>query len=210
MATVVKHVYAYSLNALIVQDFRTRSNTEKAMKYGSILLVLSATIFSGCSPPNVDELDQDISELANRIEIIEEELAAYEGGLIHSLIETRKQLTGTTRDMLEQKRASLVYWIELKYPIEGVIQEPASEESLQSIIKEIEELESEVVAAEAEASYSGGLIGAMKMAQVATLQLSLATVRHRYYAQKYGVPVMLGSSETESSDDRAVIDPSEL
>lgn len=180
------------------------------MKYCSILLALSATFFAGCSPPNVDELDHDILKLTSRLQSIEEELSNYEGGLIHSLIETRKQLTGATMDMLEQKRASLLYWIELDYPIQGEILAPASEESLEKIMIEIEELESQVTAAEAEASYSGGLIGVMKKAEVATLQLSVATVRHRYLAEKYGVPVIFGSVDEEGGADREIIDPDEL
>ncbi len=180
------------------------------MKYSSILLALSATFFAGCTPPNVDELDNDISELTTRLQIIDEELAGYKGGLIHGLIETRKHLTGATKDMLEQKRASLLYWIELNYTIEGHIEAPASEDSLQKIMIEIVELESEVAAAQAEAKRSGGLIGVMKKAQVATLQLSVATVKHRYYAEKYGVPVIIGAASEESSIDRKIIDPSEL
>ena len=50
----------------------------------------------------------------------------------------------------------------------------------------------------------------MKKAQVATLQLTIATVNHRYYAEKYGVPVVFSPSDDRSDADREIIDPSEL
>jgi hypothetical protein len=112
--------------------------------------------------------------------------------------------------MLEQKRASLLYWVDLKYPINGYVSVPASQEALDQISADIELLEAQLAEAEVEAKYSGGLIGAMKQAQVATVQLSLATVRQRYFARKYGIPVVYGADSDDQSDERQVIDAEDL
>lgn len=181
----------------------------RSVSFGTMLLAL---FLAACTPPNVEALDADLSELDTRLQEIDAELAEYPGGLINGLLVTRKHLTGATKDMLEQKRASLLYWIDLKYPVDGTVSRPATREELDAILAELRQVDAQIALAEAEAAYTGGLVGALKQAEVATLKLSAATIRHRYYAEKYGVPVILsmGDDDERDTDARIKIDPSEL
>ena len=171
------------------------------MKHTSNAVALSSLLLVACAPPNVDGLEADLAELDQTLEEIDAELAQYPGGLIHGLLMTRKQLTGATRDMLEQKRSSLLYWVDLEYRVDGRVAQPATAEELASITSDLEEAQAQAAVAENEARFSGGLVGALKQAEVATAKLTVATIRHRYYAKKYDVPVIL--REHEDGEDSA-------
>jgi hypothetical protein len=144
---------------------------------------------------------------------VDTELEEYSGGLIGTLLSARKHALGFTKDMLEQKRASLLYWIELQYPVDGRVVEMATPEELDSILQDVHDLDAEIANAEIEAASMGGLIRGLSLAQVATLKLSRATVLQRYYASKHGIPIVYPpeTSATESGGSTIVVDdPSQL
>ncbi|MGE0622117.1 MAG: hypothetical protein AB7I04_00845 [Pseudomonadales bacterium] len=176
--------------------------------------LVTATVLTlmgfGCTPPNIDELDRDIQKASSRIEEVESELSKYNGGVIHSILLVRKQLNSTTREMLEQKRASLLYWIDLQYPVGGDIPVAASAERLQEILADMEKLKTKIETERTKVS--GGLIGVLKLTEVATLELSLATVEHSYFAEKYGLPIWYKVPGQQQVDEKPVVEisPEEL
>jgi hypothetical protein len=165
---------------------------------------------AACSPPNVDSLDQDIRSVNDSLAEVEAELQEYSGGLIANLLNARKQTLSLTKDMLQRKRGALLYWIDLRYDVDGELTQPASAEQLEPVAADMAEIEAQILVAEAEARTVGGLIRGMALAQVATQKLSLATTQLRYYALKHGVPIVLpgGGAEAarESDSSKIVID----
>jgi hypothetical protein len=172
----------------------------------SKVIVATTLLVTACAPPNVDSLDRDIQAVIEDLAVVDAELQEYPSGLIGNLLNARKQTLGLTRDMLQQKRGALVYWIDLRYEVDGASSQPASPEQLESVSADIRKLEVEILASEAEARTVGGLIRTMTLAQVATQKLSLATLQLRYYASKHGVPIaLLDGVETDSESGGAKI-----
>ena len=102
--------------------------------------------------------------------------------------------------MLDQKRASYIRLITLRFTIDGGPFSAASDVQLREIEEEIKQVEHKVADAKREASkYSGGLVQAMSLMKAATEELSGSTLRLKFYSAKYGIPLQIPSSKTEAA-----------
>lgn len=157
----------------------------------AVLLLLAggaAFLFYAHSNPSTAALDGDIAQLRAQIDAADAEDKNYAGGAIKALIEFRAQMLRGTEAMLEQKRASVLRRIDLRYTVEGKTLAPASPAQLASMEQDIEKAKAAVAADEAEAArYTGGLLQAMKLMTASEDRLNLAQLTMAYYSAKYGL-----------------------
>lgn len=155
---------------------------------GAISLAVLA--LSAYSEPTRATLDADLSALKERIHSAEQDSARYTGGLIKALVSARLEILLNSEAMLEQKKSSLVRFINLDYTIDGKSVEQASPEMMSALEKEVDAAKAEIRAAEDEsARYAGGLLKNLADAKVSAGQLKLAMLDLRYLSWKWGIPV---------------------
>jgi hypothetical protein len=135
--------------------------------------------------PSTAALDADLAHLSTEIADADAEAAKYQGGLIKSLTELRREILRSTEAMLQQKRASLLRRIDLSFTLEKSAPSPAAK--LEEIDADIRAAQSKLAADEMDAKrYTGGLVQAMALTTVATDRLTLSQLRLAYYGAKYG------------------------
>jgi hypothetical protein len=158
--------------------------------FGSIAVIVAAFAFAAAEPTSA-ALDSDLKDVRAAIRDADNDAAQYAGGLIKTQIELRKQFYKTTEAILLQKRSSLLRRIDLRYTVDGRLIEQASAEVLAALRNDIDQVSSQVTAAQNDsAKYSGGLIQAMYLSSVASGQLTIAGLRQKYYAAKWGIPYL--------------------
>ncbi|MBY0408332.1 MAG: hypothetical protein K2Q01_11635, partial [Rickettsiales bacterium] len=143
-------------------------------------------------------LDKDMAELHAAIDTADADAAEYRGGLIVAQIKLRKAALQNTEAMLLQKRKSLLRRINLNYVINAKETKPASADELAAIEKDMRDLDAKIKAAINEAAqYRGGLIQATLLMSAETQKMTMATLQHKYYTAKYGIPMLtLDNGET--------------
>lgn len=138
------------------------------------------------------DLEKDIKSVSLQINEAEKESAQYSGGLVKSLIILRLQILKNTKAMLEQKKYALKHGIPIKYTYKGKIYKPipVDQSIIQDIESDIRNQEMDLSKAEAEnAKYSGGLVKAMILSQIATIKNTIAMLEQRKLTAKYGIPL---------------------
>lgn len=138
-------------------------------------------------------LEKDIQALSLQIDEAQKENAQYSGGLVKTLIILRLQILKNTKAMLEQKKYALKHGIPVKYTYKGEIYHPISADQtiIQGIESDIRDQRTELSKAEAEnAKYSGGLVKAMILSQIATIKNTIAMLEQRKLTIKYGIPLL--------------------
>jgi hypothetical protein len=161
---------------------------------GEAALIL---VFVERSQVSTMEVDRDRSHVQALISEAEAETAKYSGGAIKALIELRLAALKNTLTMLDQKRASWVRLIDLSYTIEGGRVREASDKELNDILGELSEAERAVASSKREAAqYTGGLIHSMSLMKAATEEVTVASLRMKFYFAKYGIPILLPSLES--------------
>lgn len=163
------------------------------MKKGIFTAIFISLLLTGCFEKKLTEdeialisnLRAELVETSESITKTEAQNAMYSDGLVKGLIAVRLEVLKTNEALLQQR----IHAIEGRAPVKT--QTFVSEENLElaeELSKEIEQAQSELLIAEAEASiYSGGLVGAMKAAAVATQQNTIAMLKQRYLSAKYGL-----------------------
>jgi hypothetical protein len=140
------------------------------------------------SDPSTATLEADIAAVTAQIAETDAEAAKYSGGAVLNLLQMQKQMLVTSKDMLEQKRLSVLRRINLNYNASGTPQVP-DDSQMKRIQADIDSQLQEAEAGDAEAAqYSGGLVQSLAMMKAATARLSAAQLRMAYYFAKYGVP----------------------
>ena len=143
------------------------------------------------------EIDRDRATVRAQITDAENEAAQYSGGALKTLIEVRAATLRNTLAMLDQKRASLIRIIALTYTIEGRAAQEASDKELNDILGDLSESERTIASAKAEAArYTGGLVQTMQLMKAATEEITLASLRMKFYSAKHGFPMPIPSLET--------------
>jgi len=146
-------------------------------------------------------LKNEVAGLEQTIIKIKAESAKYAGGLIKALLDSRLQIYEHTKAMLEQRLAAGNYRIAIKYTIDG--KEYVAPLDKDKIIKDLEgealAVTKEIEDTQKEADqYSGGLVRAMKLSTVATLQQQLAMIEMKRCALIFDIPIFafLGKAST--------------
>lgn len=159
--------------------------------------------------------EEERGALQSEIALVDSEIQAatvedrkYAGGLIKTLIESRLAILRETKAMLEQRAAAGTFAIALTYTVDGQTFKPPenAEEEVASIDSELAALNEKIARQQADADrYSGGLVQAMKLSAIATMEQTRSMIEQRRLALKYGLPQFIGfaqegSGAIESSD----------
>ncbi len=124
------------------------------------------------------------------------------GGLVKALIEARLATLKQTRAMLAQRATAGDLNIALRYTVDGkpFTLPEGTAGVLTAVEQEIASTKAQIAAGQAEvAKYSGGVVLAMSLATVATLQQSLAMLEQKRLSLKYGLPQFIGFAESNKS-----------
>ena len=121
------------------------------------LLLMSQSYLFAIGGPSTADLDSDISSIKKSIKLSTAEANKYSGGAILSLIKMRIEIENNTLAMLEQKKSSLIRFIDLKYTIDGRSQRKTTGSEIKSLSDDIKVLENEIIEQEKEASRWGRL-----------------------------------------------------
>lgn len=175
-----------------------------------ILLLLTLGAACGATTPTPEQLQQ-VKVLRSELEQVQTELKTAErkdaelaGGLVKALVQARLEILKTTKALIEQRIQALESGTKITVEVPGTAPDPTLAEEIKA---EMETQEIELKKAQEEASqYSGGLVAAMKSATVATHEQTLAMLRQRYLAAKYGLPTIptSGSQASGTSKSSAV------
>lgn len=139
-------------------------------------------------------LSTDLAHVREEIREAEQEDAALAGGLVKTLIALRLAILRNSEAMLEQRRLANTHNIALTFSVQGeaYVPRPAKPAELVSIEQAIVEAQGDVKEARREdAKYAGGLVKAMAAARVATAENTLAMLKQRWYATKYGMAFLV-------------------
>lgn len=181
------------------------------MKKGIFAICFIAALLSGCFEKEltadeialVSNLKIELAETKKSIDQSQAQDALYSGGLVKGLIAVRLEVLKTNEALLQQR----IHAIEGRAPVKintFVIEENSV--LAEELSKEIEQAQSDLLIAETEASaYSGGLVGAMKAAAVATQKNTIAMLKQRYLSAKYGLlsPTLAKGADTPAPQKKA-------
>jgi hypothetical protein len=148
-------------------------------------------------PNDTTGLQVDLAAVIQEIKDAQAKDAQYEGGLIKSLIEARIEILRTTKALLEQR----ILTIETRTPttVQVPITKPDPERAAQ-LDAEIQAKQRDLDNAKAEAAkYSGGLVKAMKLSSVATIEQTLALLSQEYLRSKYGLALLPPTTKQDKS-----------
>jgi hypothetical protein len=172
-----------------------------------LFLSLSLLFISCAKAQNFDPqpLKNEIAGLEQTIVKARAESGQYSGGLIKALLDSRIQILENTKAMLEQRLAAGNYGVKISYKVDGKEYIPPANKA--EIIKNLEsealQVSQELANAKKEADkYSGGLVQAMALSTVATIQQQLAMLDMKRCALIYDIPLFAfigGSTNTDMS-----------
>lgn len=169
-------------------------------------IVLVAAILSGCggkrelTPEELDLATRLRSELLatdTSISNAEKEDANITGGLVKALITTRLEILRTNKALIEQRIHAVESGAKITVSVPSYKPDPQEAER---IAKEIDTQLAEIKSAREDASqYSGGLVLAMKLSQIATQEQTLAMLKQRQLTAKYGLAYLPASNTLTAS-----------
>lgn len=168
----------------------------------------------------LEDLREEVSAVEAEISEAEQKDRQLSGGLVKALVAARIEILKTNRALLQQRISAIEGGARLTLEVPAV--EPNPEEA-DRLAEEIAAHQEELEAAKREADrYTGGLVQAMKLSTVATHEQTLAMLKQRYLAAKYGLAVprqaqgSLGTGSAEaapkpqamsSSDSQPLVPP---
>ncbi|MBL1267265.1 MAG: peptidoglycan-binding protein [Halomonas sp.] len=134
-------------------------------------------------------LDSEIAAINDQIADADATLSSYDGGLINTLAETRREALLLLRTMIESRQQANESGAQLEITLPAVEPDP---ERAEQLLGEMASQQLRVEDAENEAASSGGLIQALALSRVETEKLTLAQLQMGYLQARYGIafPVM--------------------
>lgn len=153
------------------------------------LLLLGGCLQTELTPEQkqlVSELKGQLSTLAQDIETAETATESLSSGLLKSLIEMRLEVLKTNRALIEQRILSIESGSPVKQVTETVKADPALAAKLEA---ELINAKADLAASEREAQSYGGLLGLVKATSAATEAQTVAMLKQRLLAAKYGLSV---------------------
>lgn len=151
------------------------------------------------------ELDRDRATLAGQIAAAKAESEKYSGGAVKAFIDLRIAILETTDAMLEQKRTAVFRRLHLSYPMNIQQSSPGSSADLDAIITELQQAEKKADASRLRAStYSGGLAQGIALLTAETDELSVSSLRLKFYSVKHGFPLLPVSFDPKPQAEKAL------
>ena len=152
--------------------------------YSAATILLTSAIASSVPAQNLAELNAELSSLSSQLETIDVTITEYEGGIIKTLAETRKEALLLSKALIENRILAA----------EGngalIIQVPAvtpDDEKAQQLLGELAQQQKVVTEAQQEAENAGGLIKALALSRVEAEKLTLSQLQMAYFQAKYGI-----------------------
>ncbi|WP_256819197.1 hypothetical protein [Pseudomonas putida] len=161
-------------------------------RVSAALLIVVAGLTSGCfknelSPEDkalVDSLRTELQATQSDLNEAKAKDETISGGLMKSLVGIRVEILGINVGLLQQRLNA----IESGSPIKQVTQVGTAEPELAKQLEaEISVAQDDLAKSRADAAVTGGLVGVMKAAAVATKEQTLALLQQRYLVAKYGL-----------------------
>ena len=169
------------------------------------LCIVSPACAQGPSPEDVQRiaaLKTELEEVRNEVAEAEKKNASLTGGLVKALVEARLEILKTTEALIQQRIHALEAGAKISVEVSGT---KPNEELATRLAQEIETQLKQLTEARAEADkYTGGLVAAMKQATVATQEQTVAMLRQRYLAAKYGLPIVVVSATTGEAPEHGI------
>ena len=162
---------------------------------------------NSCTPAgsaeDVASLRSEIAAVVAEISAAQAEDSRHTGGLIKSLVGARIAVLLETEAMLQQKLKASTFGISVTYTVDGkaLVPPPNYTEVLASVEQELADGMVRIRSQEAEAArFSGGLVQAISLSTLATMQQTQAMLDQKRLALKYGLPQYIGfHSQTDSA-----------
>lgn len=169
------------------------------MNWRSVLLLLALVLMtaSSCTGVNnerVTSLQAELDSVETQIASAEKENDKYTGGLVKALINSQIETLKQTRAMLQQRRDSWLYGVNLSFTVEGkqFVMPAEAKALLPNIEHEIAENKEKIKEQELVVSqYSGGLVHALSVSTLETMRQTQAMLEQRRLAIKYELPQYL-------------------
>lgn len=161
-------------------------------RVSAALLIVVASLTSGClknelSPEEkalVDSLRTELQATQSELNEARAKDATLSGGLMKSLVGIRVEILGVNTGLLQQR----INAIESGSPVKQVTQVGTAEPELAKKLEaEISVAHDDLAKSRADAAVTGGLVGVMKAAAVASKEQTLALLQQRYLVAKYGL-----------------------
>jgi hypothetical protein len=153
-------------------------------------IVSSAGLFACASSEDVKRLDQEISRVQSELEDANLEQARYApGSLVHALVTLRLAALKHSLAMLEQKRASRVFYVSLSYSVDGrgVAPREGEVELARTIEKRLADARDRLRTAEARTRSSDRDSSAL--VEMETNALAIAQLEYQHDALRFGFPI---------------------
>lgn len=149
-------------------------------------------LFAGCGHKLSPEEQQQLALLRASQQAVQQEVASAQqeydqlsGGLVKALIAMRMEVLKTNEALLTQRVNAIESGAKITVVVTATKDDPIRATQL---LAEIEAARAKVEAAKAEADrYSGGLVQAMALMNVATTQNTVAMLEQQYLMAKYGL-----------------------
>ena len=147
-------------------------------------LLISSSMTGIALGQDISPLDAEIAVLDGQIADVEATIAAYDGGLIRALAETRREALLLLRTVVESRQQAEAGGAQIDITVPAVEPDPARAEQL---LGEMAAQQQRVDSATREAASAGGLIQAIALSRVETEKLTLAQLQMAYLQARYGI-----------------------
>lgn len=178
------------------------------------LLVCSVLMISACNQQKtltpqekelVGQLKQERDMLRQEITTVAGEMAQISSGLILTIMQAREETLKLSQDVVNQRIQAIETGAEVTVVTPTSKPDPDRATQLQA---EIAQTKQKLDSAKANAAqYSGGLLAALSMTTVATIEQTLAQLEQQYLSAKYGLPFLVTASVEPAS--KAVAAPAQ-
>lgn len=180
------------------------------------VLFMAISIISGCgekkelTPQEIELVTQLRSELSATdvsISDAEKDDVKVSGGLVKALINTRLEILKTNKALIEQRIHAVESGAQITVSVASYKPNPQEAERL---AQDIDSQLAEIKSARDDASrFSGGLVLALKLSQIATQEQTLAMLKQRQLTAKYGLVYHTASILPAASKQPALVKPEE-
>lgn len=135
-------------------------------------------------------LSSELADIERQLAEIDAQASRYDGGLILTLIEARREALLLARTLIENRINAEAGGVTVEVTVSAV--QPDDERAAQ-ILGEMASVQQRIEEAEHEAATGGGLIQALALSRVETERLTMAQLQMGYLQAKYGIafPVMV-------------------
>ena len=162
------------------------------MRAFPVLILTIVLCLSGCAKPeDATRLNAEIEATKKQINDSEIELKKYgEGAPLYALVALRCSIYRQTLSMLEQKRASYLFYFRSSYQVNGRIYEGPQDltERLPRLEEDLKSAQANLDAARKKAKEAGGLMAVIAVLDAETKALTVAQLDYQVSAYRNGYP----------------------